>query len=131
MVKKDIMILGNEDDKKFKLSDFANNIILYEDRVLIIKLKIISVPIKTQNIFMLNSKASSDRDSKFGIGRIIKVGDSSNRSYKANDHVFFNKWNACLEFVNNNQSYYIVKLADIHAKINLEKYSEEKEEKEQ
>lgn len=117
-----MMILSNETDEKFKLSDFSKNIILYEDRALIIKLKIVSVPIKTQNIFMLNSKASSDRDSKFGIGRIIKI--CSNGSYQSNDHVFFNKWNACLEFVNNNQSYYIVKLVDIHAKINLEKYSE-------
>lgn len=116
------MILGDESDKKLKLSDFSKNIILHEDRALIVKLKIISLPIKTQNMFMLNSKASSDRDSKFGIGRIINV--VNNNAYKSNDYVFFNKWNACLEFVNNNQSYYIVKLADIHAKINLEKYSE-------
>lgn len=122
MKNNEMMILSNESDEKFKLSDFSKNIILYEDRALIIKLKIVSVPIKTQNIFMLNSKASSDRDSKFGIGRIIKICE--NNSYKLNDNVFFNKWNACLEFVNNNQSYYIVKLADIHAKINLEKYSE-------
>lgn len=122
MKSNEIMILGDEFDKKFKLSNFSKNIILYEDRALIIKLKIISLPIKTQNIFMLNSKASSDRDSKFGIGRIINIVD--NKSYKSSDVVFFNKWNSCLEFVNNNQSYYIVKLSDIHAKINVEKYSE-------